>query len=236
MPEDQGQGQAPVQAAAAESQSNGQAVAAEQTQTQFVEVGGEKIPLDQAIELISKGRDYTKKTQTLAEERRAWEEERAQLQTQQSPEPQTPEEEELERTKAELRKYGVAFQDDVDRIITEKTQAQLAEERRIEAQNQQHSALEAKYNGQDGRPAYKRDEILAYIQEDNFKRGIFDPEIAWKVKHEKELIDWQIKQAMSPKGTYTESTRSQGPSIQQQQEKPAGSFSEAGQRFRDMFK
>jgi hypothetical protein len=80
--------------------------------SEVVEIDGVTYTPDELREYVNKGKDYTKKTQQLAEERRRLEESRnAQKQ------PATEEDTEITQAKATLRKYNVAFAEDVDEKI-----------------------------------------------------------------------------------------------------------------------
>lgn len=55
------------------------------------------------------------------------------------------------------------------------------------------ATLEAKYDGSDGRPKFSRKEIIDYyVKSDKVAK---DPEVLYKLKHEKELTNWAIQQA-----------------------------------------
>jgi hypothetical protein len=85
--------------------------------------------------------------------------------------------------KQELRKYGVVFQEDI-----------AAQQNQIKLENEV-SQLESKYDGTDGRPAFKRDAILEHMQ----KEQIFNPQKAYKDLYEKELQEFAIKQYLEKK-------------------------------------
>lgn len=74
------------------------------------------------------------------------------------------------------------------------TQKQDVEERlrQIEDRmvlNNEHQRLESTYSGADGRPKYDR----AATEEFMRKRGIYDAEAAYKLMHEQELFDFELK-------------------------------------------
>ena len=87
-------------------------------ETEVVELDGVSYTPDELKEYVNKGKDYTKKTQQLAEERRTFESERSR---QQYVKPQQPavdeEDDEIKQAKATLRKYNVAFAEEVDEKI-----------------------------------------------------------------------------------------------------------------------
>lgn len=59
----------------------------------------------------------------------------------------------------------------------------------------EHTHLEDKYDGSDGRPKYDRSEVEAYMR----ANGIYKPEVAYKDMNEQELIDWHLKESSSSK-------------------------------------
>lgn len=65
------------------------------------------------------------------------------------------------------------------------------------ALNSQHTELQRRYSGEDGRPAYNYQEIENFMR----KRGIYDPEAAYEIMHKDELFDWQLKQHEKKRGT-----------------------------------
>ena len=87
-------------------------------ETEVVELDGVAYTPEELKEYVNKGKDYTKKTQQLAEERRTFESERSR---QQYVKPQQPavdeEDDEIKQAKATLRKYNVAFAEEVDEKI-----------------------------------------------------------------------------------------------------------------------
>lgn len=91
---------------------------AESDESEIVEIDGEEFTPAQLKEFVNKGKDYTRKTQQLADERREIEAERQRF-SQGNQQPATQEDDEITQAKATLRKYNVAFAEDVDRKIRE---------------------------------------------------------------------------------------------------------------------
>ena len=86
-------------------------------------------------------------------------------------------------------------------------QAYLAE-RQAERLIEEAEDLAETYNGADGRPVFKTEDILRHMAE----TGIKNPEKAYKDKYEKELDAWreqQLNKAKKP-GLYTETTTTSG--------------------------
>lgn len=69
--------------------------------------------------------------------------------------------------------------------------------------------LETKYDGKDGKPKFTRQEIFDFYQSSG--RISSDPELLYKTKYEKEIINWNIQQATSKtKGVKSESSDGSG--------------------------
>ena len=96
----------------------GEAEDSDEGESEVVEIDGVAYTPEELKEYVNKGKDYTKKTQQLAEERRTFESERSR---QQYVKPQQPavdeEDDEIKQAKATLRKYNVAFAEEVDEKI-----------------------------------------------------------------------------------------------------------------------
>lgn len=55
----------------------------------------------------------------------------------------------------------------------------------------EHSRLVNAFDGSDGRPRYDKTRTEQYMRDN----GVFNPEAAYKLMHESELLDWQMKKA-----------------------------------------
>lgn len=88
-----------------------------------------------------------------------------------------------EQVKQTLKQYGFMAKEDVDAEL-KKLREDTALERRL-------SSLESNYSGKDGRPKFDRSKVVEFA----INHQIADPEVAYKAMHEKELIDWHIRQA-----------------------------------------
>lgn len=82
-----------------------------------------------------------------------------------------------------LKQSGFTTKEDLTKGLQE------IEDRRI--LDTTHRDLEGNYDGQDGRPKYRRSEVEEYMR----TQGIYNPEVAYKALHEEELLDWQLKRA-----------------------------------------
>lgn len=87
----------------------------------------------------------------------------------------------------------------------EKEKRQIQEDIRLQERVKE---LSSKYNGSDGRPQFKWEEVLKYADE----RNIPDPELAYKAMHEEELDEWKIRNATSrkKKAPFSERSASSG--------------------------
>lgn len=82
-----------------------------------------------------------------------------------------------------LKERGFVTKEEIDSRIEEVKNRQVLDT--------EHMKLEGKYSGSDGRPAYDKSKIETFMR----KRGIYDPEAAYKIMNEDELLDWQLKQS-----------------------------------------
>lgn len=87
------------------------------------------------------------------------------------------------------------------------SQAELRQKEQDQQLKSELKSLEDRYNGKDGRPAFKQKDIIKFA----YEKGISDPEVAYKVKYEKELDNWKIEQALTKtRGVATESSNGSG--------------------------
>jgi len=59
-----------------------------------------------------------------------------------------------------------------------------------------HTKFANSYDGSDGRPKYDQDEVEKYMRD----HGQWEPEIAYKMLHEDELLDWNLKKLEAGRG------------------------------------
>ena len=123
------------------------------------------------------------------------------------PEPTQQELTEDQRRKAiqdELRKNDAVLKPDLDNWFDEKVSA------REEAQEILDSTkkLEKKFDGKDGRPEFKTEEMLGFMKDNRLS----DPSFAYKMKYEKELDTWKEKKLSEkkPGGLVTEESSTAG--------------------------
>ena len=133
----------------------------------------------------------------------------------------------LERQK-QIEKF---FADEVVRkqisgIVSQNEDKIKADIQRLKADiafQQRLDELEAEYDGEDGKPKFNRDEVIAAGEKYNF----VDPEIVYKELHETKLDEWKLKQAMSKKGSSTYSEKRGGMGSKMPPIKTPSTFEEA---------
>jgi len=86
-----------------------------------------------------------------------------------------------------LKELGVPAMDDVKSVIRE----QLEQERVYREIDQKVNTLQKEWDGKDGKPKFDVEQVVEYGQ----KTGIYDPEAAFKLLHERELADYYAKQS-----------------------------------------
>lgn len=93
-------------------------------------------------------------------------------------------------------------------FVTKEQQEAELQRREEDAQVQRElDTLETRYDGKDGRPKFKKDEVINFALD----KRIGDLEAAYKILNEKKIADWQIKQASSKtKGFKTEASTGTG--------------------------
>lgn len=84
-------------------------------------------------------------------------------------------------------------------------------------------SLEAEFDGSDGRPKFNRAKVLEHGK----KINVFNPRVAYKDLHEKELEEWAINQRISKKRPTTSFDRGAGSGGKQPEPTTAKSLSEA---------
>jgi len=149
--------------------------------------------------------EYTRTTQelkALKEEKARAESER--LNQRQNQGEQLSDDEIARQARDQARKLGLVTKEDLETYIdTRVSQREEARELLNDCKN-----YEQEFSGKDGRPAFKTQEILEYMDE----TGIKNPEKAYKVKYEEQIDSWkeqQIKKA-KPSGLYTEESSAAG--------------------------
>jgi hypothetical protein len=86
------------------------------------------------------------------------------------------------------------------------TREQLEEEKQAESYANEMKDLTKKFDGKDGRPTFDAYEVSEFGK----KNRIFNLEVAYKTMHEKELIDWNMKQGDKSEAPETEKSGSSG--------------------------
>ena len=144
--------------------------------------------------------EFTKKSQSLKEK----EEELAALREEMSSLRPKSEEGELppEERKKIYEKEGILTQDQFDSLY----QQRRAGERLLDTCHD----LEKEFDGKDGRPPFKTQDMLDYMKENSL--GGVSPEVAYKLKFEKEIDQWKTDQLRKskPDGLFTEKASTAG--------------------------
>lgn len=114
--------------------------------------------------------------------------------------PKEPTDPTIQAVKQQLKELGFVEKAEIDQVLKQKDE---------DAQVQrQLDSLESKYSGTDGRPKFDRQRVLDYA----VSKQILDLETAYKSLHEKELIDWHIRNASKGTALKTETSDGSGAS------------------------
>lgn len=150
---------------------------------------GRKLTAEQVTEEYGKlNQEFTRKSQKLSELEKVAEHSQ-----------DSADDDAVAKAKAELKKLGVVLQEDFDKQLGERDQ-KVRQNLQFE---QSLNDLEKELTGSDGRPAFKKAEIVAYME----KSGtIFDPRVAYKEMHGDKLDEWKIKQYLEKKSSTDDGT------------------------------
>lgn len=111
----------------------------------------------------------------------------------------------VQAAKEQLRKLGYLPQDEVTKLVDQKIQ-QVKEDEYVDRELHR---LESHWDGKDGKPKFDRKEVIEYA----IKHRIAEPEAAFKLLREKEIIDWHVAQAAGKsRGVKTEASDGSGSS------------------------
>jgi len=183
----------------------GQDYTAEQL-SKYVELGkiGEEAETKYSTKIDRVWPEYTRTSQELkaAKERLAELEEIAE-QAAQAPVSDTPQDEQIRQAKAAARKIGIVTDEDFENFMSQNFRKYYQVERESEQIYNDAKSLSEKYNGGDGRPAFDTVDMLQYMVDNEIK----NPELAYKIRYEKELDAWKEAQLAKSKkpGMVTES-------------------------------
>ena len=151
---------------------------------------------------------YTKTTQELKElrsQKEEWDRQKAQ---QTVPQDQA---QAFKEAKEAARKFGLIVDEDFDTRLSQSFSKYYTEQRQAEKLVEETDKLETTYSGSDGRPAFKKGDILQYMLD----TGIRSPELAYKSKYEAELDTWKeqnLSKARKP-GLVTETKTTAGSKV-----------------------
>lgn len=156
--------------------------------------------------------EYTKSRQELKELKEQLEE----LKNQKPQKVEEMDEAQIIQAQKAARQLGILTKEDIADLglmTKEQVQGFINEYRAGEKLLEQSRTLENKYDGKDGRPVYKTEDILEYMQE----TGIKEPETAYKIKYEEALSTWREKKTADARksGLVTETTSTAGNKLPQ---------------------
>ena len=156
------------------------------------EFGGNKYHSAEEAYLAAKDleADYTKKSQELAELKRSQDEKEGKQQ---------------EEKKEEFDPDDEKVADDLFKIIKSKyglvTKQEVEEKQEMEKIHQNFAKLEETYNGKDGMPKFKADDMIAYMRENQYPPHL--AEVAFRNRFHKELLATEVAKINGKKGGYS---------------------------------
>lgn len=106
--------------------------------------------------------------------------------------PQAPQDPTVAQAKEQLKSFLKEVAPELG-FVSKEELARIEQDRQL---NTTLSTLEGRYSGKDGRPKFDRKAVIDFA----LQRGIGDPEAAYKLMHEGELLNWHVKQALSKSG------------------------------------
>lgn len=98
-------------------------------------------------------------------------------------------EEQIKDARNAAKKIGIVTKDDFASFMQEHFRSAYQQERSAERLLDECKTLEGTYNGEDGRPKFKTQEVLEWMRDNGGK----SPEQAYKMKYEKEIDTWKEK-------------------------------------------
>lgn len=105
----------------------------------------------------------------------------------------------LEEARRQIEAMGFVPKEQLEQTLRQKE-----EDAKLE---QELTRLEGVYDGKDGKPKFNRKDVIDFAVE----KGIGDPEVAFKAMKEKEILDYQVKQAIAgSKGVKAEQSDGSG--------------------------
>jgi hypothetical protein len=143
--------------------------------------------------------EFQKKTNELKAAKEELESAKAKLQEQAASNANNPEftEEQRKTAREQLKGLGAITQDQFDKLFEEKFTQFYQNTRGGEQILDSVNKYAKDIDGSDGRPKFDQSEILEYMK----STGINDPQLAYKIKYEKQLDAWKEEQLSKNKGT-----------------------------------
>lgn len=134
--------------------------------------------------------EFTRKSQKVKELEAEMEKMREEQTKQSEPQQGDLTQEQIAEARKAGRKIGFLTEDSMQDVMSKQFRQFYLQERAAEKLLDSCEGLASKIDGKDGRPAFKTEEILSYMQETGFK----DPEKAYKDKYESEIDAWKAEQ------------------------------------------
>ena len=122
--------------------------------------------------------------------------------------PQNLDDNAIKEAREAAKKIGIVTKDDFATFMQEHFRPYYLQERQAERLIDECKDYEKKYNGEDGRPKFKTEEVLQWMQENGGK----NPEKAYKLMYEDQIDSWKEKELSKAKkqGMVTEDGSSAG--------------------------
>ncbi len=163
----------------------------ESNEVKKYDVGGNKLTAEEAVEAYNNlQKDYTKKSQELAEISKA-----DNNKQEKKEEEFDPEDEKIAESLFTIlkKKHGLMTREEVE------------EAKQLEDIDRNFKELEKTYKGDDDLPKFKTDEVLAYMKEHNYPPHL--AEKAFEEMHKDKFIAKAVKDTLAKKGGYKTETK-----------------------------
>jgi hypothetical protein len=151
--------------------------------------------------------EFTKKSQRLAELEQKYEQIEADKRKSQELTPQD-EEQAIREAKEAAKKLGIVTIEDFEDLLGKSYKKFYDQERAAERLLDTATKFETEINGEDGRPAFKKLDILQYMADNN----VNDMEVAYELLNKEKLAEWRTGQMEGMKKPGISTTR-QTPAI-----------------------
>lgn len=122
--------------------------------------------------------------------------------------PQDLDENQIREARAAAKKIGIVTKDEFAQYMNEHFRPAYMQERAAEKLLDDCHDLEKTFNGEDGKPKFKTEDVLKWMADNGGK----NPEQAYKMMYEKQIDEWKSKTLgeAKPKGMVTETDTQAG--------------------------